>query len=452
MQRHASLYQDDIDRSNLHFSAMRGSPRPESFHHFEMRPTPQQQSVRDAELEQVKQVVRNLVTDVSKLMNAKRELSPGQKKMMSQLVRAAVERAYGGVKVKNTFGNNDRPIINWIDPTTNETVQQPVMRWDFNKSFEDDANSVETNKAREILRHKQETLPLTGAWKDVLEYEKYRKEWDKELSAYFSQMKRALRVHQVREAKKKGEDLTEAEQKVSKQYEEGVRQSSIDSKMNTLAHRIAERRTETIYGTPEYLILESKWALPELILWKEIIRIGTVCPDWKVLTVQRYVHVHAIPIHLADLKIHKFIRAFNTIINTPSPEGRKDFTSLELSEWPGPGPLPKATPHLPHQPENYHLAPQRWMFEHSYLTTHPDIEKQVAPVDRATPPGLVARSEWCKLRRERYRGRGHNGRAEMPDLDPPLTEDVEAGDRGYHEGVDDRFMDDTLYESYRQGA
>ena len=73
-------------------------------------------------------------------------------------------------------------------------------------------------------------------------------------------------------------------------------------------------------------------------------------------------------------------------------------------------------------------------------------------MDRATPPGLVARSEWWKLRRERYRGRGHNGRAEMPDLDPPLTEDVEAGDRGYHEGVDDRFMDDTLYESYRQGA
>lgn len=108
------------------------------------------------------------------------------------------------------------------------------MRWDFSKPFDDDENSIETDKVKEILRHKKESLPLTGAWKDVLAYDAYRKHWEKSLADYFQQLKRGLRVHRVREAKKKGEISDEAGQRVSEKYEQSIKQSSIDSKMNTV--------------------------------------------------------------------------------------------------------------------------------------------------------------------------------------------------------------------------
>lgn len=81
--------------------------------------------------------------------------------------------------------------------------------------------------------------------------------------------------------------------------------------------------------------------------------------------------------------------------------------------------------------------------------THLKTAKYVVDVDRPTQPGLVARSDWCKLRMEGTRGRGHNGRAEMPVFDRPFQTDTGAGDGRYEQGDADRLPTDDLGERYR---
>lgn len=238
MQRRDSLYPEDHDHHFTHFEPTYPRPRAESFHHFDIPPMPREQTWRDTELEMLKERISNMEAEMKIMRTTQQGITKAQHTAMSRLVREAVRRAYGGLDPRkiSDIGEEERPMITWINPITKDTEEEPVMRWNLSKAFENDENFDETEKARNILRFKKESLPISGiAWEDVLDYDSHHKEWDSHLSSYFYQLKRGMKEKRALDAMERGDELDEEASRVSRQVLERRRHATILSKLDTVS-------------------------------------------------------------------------------------------------------------------------------------------------------------------------------------------------------------------------